>query len=241
VNSPLNILVVIASNSEYKLLAKYLETTPKTISSNKFKLFELINKNNHNKLTFLVTNIGVINATLTLSSYLENNNVDSLVNIGISGSYDLEKHPINSLCSIETDTFDEFGEKSSTSMQSLEEIKLSLNESALEYNQVTINNLSIDPSQILDMPVTKSIGNTVLGISSTKQVAHQRKNKWQASTESMECAAIIKTANYYNKPLSIIRAISNEAGDRNKKNWLVKPGLKSIAQLINQIYLLPSK
>ncbi|MCY2976125.1 MAG: futalosine hydrolase [Planctomycetota bacterium] len=56
-----------------------------------------------------------------------------------------------------------------------------------------------------------------------------------AVAEEMEGFAVAAACQLAGVPLSIVRGISNQAGDRNHKNWCVREAMESVVVLVNSL------
>ena len=56
-----------------------------------------------------------------------------------------------------------------------------------------------------------------------------------ATAEDMEAFGVAVACKLRGTPLTVVRGISNQAGDRNKKNWRVESALKSVAKLVRRL------
>jgi futalosine hydrolase len=67
-----------------------------------------------------------------------------------------------------------------------------------------------------------------------RQVALRRQRFGQCICEDMEGFPVAIAARQYNLPLSIIRGISNVAGDRARENWRIEDALQAAARLLQE-------
>ncbi len=70
---------------------------------------------------------------------------------------------------------------------------------------------------------------TVCAASATPAQAQLRQQRYGAAAEDMEGFAVAMACRLRDVPLTIIRGISNVAGDRDKANWRIKEALNSAA------------
>ena len=66
---------------------------------------------------------------------------------------------------------------------------------------------------------------------STDDVAHRLNKFPQAVAEDMEAFSVALACRMARIPLTVIRGISNMAGDRDKTNWNVAEALEAAAEL----------
>ena len=67
-------------------------------------------------------------------------------------------------------------------------------------------------------------------------VTHRLTKFPQAVAEDMEAYSVAMACGLNGIPLTIIRGISNEAGDRNKARWDVNGALTAAAECFNSLY-----
>ena len=82
---------------------------------------------------------------------------------------------------------------------------------------------------------------TLLSVAAASQDANdvglRKKFCPEAIAEDMEGFAVAVASRLEQLPLTIIRGISNVAGDRNKANWKVRPAMQSAVKLFHQLLL----
>ncbi len=65
--------------------------------------------------------------------------------------------------------------------------------------------------------------------------ARRRAEFWMAAVENMEGAAAAQTALWLGLPFTELRAVSNPAGERNKRNWCVREATNALARAFERI------
>ena len=70
---------------------------------------------------------------------------------------------------------------------------------------------------------------------SADDVAQRLVKHPQAIAEDMESYSVAAACRLLNVPVSVVRGISNEAGDRDKENWQVESALGAVAEIVNSI------
>jgi len=72
-------------------------------------------------------------------------------------------------------------------------------------------------------------------VSETREEAAELARRWQAAVENMEGAAVAQTAAIFGVGWAELRAISNEAGVRDKNKWNIPAALASLAKAFNTL------
>lgn len=182
---------------------------------------------------FLVCGVGILNASITLESYLAgHNNVSHVVNIGIAGSYDLHKMPMAAVCIASGELWPEYGARCGHYFADARELGFPLHRSkdgviwnSLDFdNQVFLEEAGLS----LESSWHEGFGITVAGVSTSKEHARQLQADYKGDMENMEGFALAYCCYLRSIPFMEIRTISNLAGSRNKKEWDFKGALKAL-------------
>ena len=109
-------------------------------------------------------------------------------------------------------------------------------------------------SQWQDVDPERSIGDTMLlanpapvtepplqlltvcsSATSPMEVAHRQSRFPSTVAEDMEGFSVAAACKLSNVPLTIVRGISNQAGDREKQNWRIEEAMLSVAEVCRKI------
>jgi futalosine hydrolase len=195
----MKILLVAATKAEIEPLLTHFELNCN--HSNPNPIFE-----------YLITGVGMVATTFTLTKHLSTTHYDLIINAGIAGSFD--KHLKNgTLVHVVKDTFSEMGAEDHDSFITLTE---------LGYGQCTF---TFDTTNINLPKVTAITVNTVHGNAKSIEVIKARLNP---EIESMEGAAVYYVSKQFNIPCLQIRAISNLVEPRNKSNWTIGLAIQNL-------------
>ncbi len=185
---------------------------------------------------FLVCGMGLLNASIALEKFLSgNNSISHVINIGIAGSYDLQRIPMSAVCIASGELWPEYGARCGYYFADARELGFPLHRSE---DRVIWNHLDFDNQTFLketglglENSWHEGHGITVAGVSTSEEHARQLKKDFNGDMENMEGFALAYCCYLRSIPFMEIRTISNLAGSRNKSEWDFKGalgGLKSV-------------
>ena len=194
---------------------------------------------------FLLTGIGTTSTCYKLTKAIleakaENNPYTHIINIGIAGSFNLDKFSIGSLAIINKEYFGDLGfESKENGFQSLFEYGMydkdmppftsgalersKLDSSLEEFLSIYFNTNSSNYN------IGGGIGITVQKIITDNTKIEAIREKFSADIESMEGAAIYYVCLQEGIPTFEIRAISNKVGVRDKSEWNISLALRNLS------------
>ncbi len=158
------------------------------------------------KITLLFSGTGSAALMLSLTEELVKSKPDTMLFFGFAGSYRRDL-PLGSLVEVRENIFGDVG----TSGKSLEQMGLPFSYKKTELN---ISLLKSSQKGLRELTYNK--------VSESFAEAEARKKRWNGDLESMEGAAFFVLGKYFEIPFRMFRAISNYAGERNKKNWEIR-------------------
>ena len=91
------------------------------------------------------------------------------------------------------------------------------------------------PSGIDDNSVRNLILTVTNAAAESSDCAHRLKYFPMATAEDMEAFGVAVACKLRGIPLTVVRGISNHAGDRDKNNWQVEPALQSVAEIVRTL------
>ena len=201
----------------------------------------------HHRVDLVLTGIGVASTAykITRQIYLarrEGQPYDVAVNVGLAGSYDLEKFPLGSAGIIEAEHFGDLGIEldASAGFQTLFDYKI-LESETFPYKggallrSMTMANLTADGDAGLLERIEnfaalfpKAVGVTVQTFSGNPQKVETVYSKFSPQIESMEGAAFYYVCIWEHLPALELRSISNEVGERDRTKWDASKALKAL-------------
>ncbi len=172
-------------------------------------------------LPVIVTGVGAVNATYSLTRFLDRNEVKQIVVCGIGGAYPGSGLEIGSVVCAESECYGDLGASSPDGF---------LDMPALGF-PVIPGGGSILPMQIF--PASQRAPfitmNTCTG---TDDAARAIVSRTGGAVESMEGAAIAHVAALSGIPVGEIRAISNLVGNRDRGAWRVGEAAQAAQQAL---------
>lgn len=171
-----------------------------------------------NNVEFLITGAGIPNTILQLTTHLNNNKYDLIINIGICGSFK-KKYNIGDVVEITKDNFTEIGFQDREDFVSLD-------------NKFGINTTFQVPSATSLPKVNAITVNTVHGnLYSIDKII----NQFNPDVESMEGAACFMVCEHFNIPCIQIRAISNKVEERDLSKWNISLAVNNLNSSLMKI------
>ena len=160
-----------------------------------------INTNLFSTKSVLITGVGMVNTTFSLTHHLSANTYDIVVNMGIAGSFN-NSLMIGDVVEVVEDNFSEIGFQDG--------------ERFFKFTDFEVKDIFRVEGRTTLQQVKAITVNTVHGNedSITKIV-----NRLNPDVESMEGAAVFKVCKEFNIPCVQIRSISNKIEKRNIANW----------------------
>lgn len=172
---------------------------------------------------FLVTGVGMINTTFTLTKYLSNNDLpDRIINVGIGGAFNLDIE-IGQVVQVVKDRFSELGAEDNDSFLKADQMGLMKNE-----------DIEFESMQKLPGLIQVS-GITVNTVHGEEQSITQVTQLFNPDVESMEGAAVAFVAQQFGCEWIQIRSISNYVEPRNKDNWNIPIALGNLSEAVIQL------
>lgn len=173
------------------------------------------------KFDILITGVGMVATAFTLGQHLDANKYNTVVNVGIAGSFD-RSIALGELVNVVTDTFAELGAEDHDQFISLPQ--LGFGEHTFHTSPTDIPNLK----QVKAITVNKVHGNAT-SIANTIKL-------YQPEIESMEGAAVFYACQQTNVAVLQVRSISNYVEPRNRENWKIGLAIDNLnSWLINYL------
>ncbi len=183
----------------------------------------LFSINEHTHLQLLIHGVGVP-ATIFNLCQLEASSIASIMQVGISGSFNKELG-IGNVYLVGSDRFADIGIQNNNTFIDAYEMEL-INANELPYSNGWLLNLQHPvPFFFHGLSTVKSI--TVNTVSGSEEVISALQKKYSPTLESMEGAALHYVCLQKNIPFVQIRAISNYVQVRNKSKWDIPLAVKN--------------
>jgi futalosine hydrolase len=171
-----------------------------------------------------------LNAALEMGAALSRHEITGVVNLGLAGSYDLEKAPLGS-CVTGLDPTDCLADDTGFPFPQWE-----------GRGQRVVRRIGLDPvaaawSLELMLPSGQRMGTalTVAGVTGSRDRARILAGRFDALTESMEGFAIALACATRGLPFLEVRTISNAVGERDRDKWKLKQALQGLGAMLAKL------
>ena len=182
-------------------------------------------------VAFLITGIGLLNASYKLSVCVTNYKITGVINIGIAGSFDLTSPGLGDICVISREIWPEFGLLTGDTIlpRGLGFAQASINGEKI-WDTIDLCPDLAPKNMGISLPLSwpRVVSLTVAGVTGTQARARLLKQKYQAHIENMEGFALAYVCTLAQIPFLEIRTISNLVGTRDKKYWNINLALKKL-------------
>ena len=181
-------------------------------------------KKNFPNLEMLVTGVGMVKATFSLSSLIHLKKPDFVLHAGICGSFRTEI-PIGSVVNVINEEFADLGMDDKGKFIPYH-----------EKGDVDMDGKLINPTDYGDLFGLKSVhGITVNKTNGNKSTIEKVREQFDPDVESMEGAAVFYTCLKLGIPFCEIRAVSNFVEPRNINNWNIPLAIKNLTTVIPEV------
>jgi futalosine hydrolase len=182
------------------------------------------------KTSCLITGVGLMAATYSITKYLHTNPIDLVLQIGIAGSLDKDLQ-LNEVVCIKSDSVADLGVEENNEFKSLFDLKL-IGENDFPWDGGVLTN----NNSILEKCGLKIVnGITINEISTNQKRINWYKKKYNARIESMEGAGLHYVCLQEKVPFLQIRSISNYVGERDKSKWSMKQAIEILNNTLLKI------
>lgn len=194
---------------------------------------------------FLVTGVGPVNAALELGAALERFKPSGVVNLGVAGSFDLDRAPLGSAVAATAEILAEYGV---TGLDGLADA------SAFAFPQwegggrKVAERLALDPDRAaaamglaLAPGIARGPALTVAGVTGDFGRARALMARHGALAESMEGFTLALGCLTRGLPFLEVRTISNRVGERDRSKWTLKQALAGLEAVLAGLFANPLK
>ncbi|MBI1286712.1 MAG: futalosine hydrolase [Flavobacteriales bacterium] len=171
----------------------------------------------------LVTGVGMVATTFSLTQKLTASEFDLVLNIGIAGSFS-DEIELGEVVNVHTDRLVELGAEDHGKFLPADEMKLVDTKDLLFSSDVSVNGLR----NVAGITVNRVHGNA----ESIRKV----KEQFNPDVESMEGAAVGYVCSKIGIPWVQLRSVSNRVEPRNTANWNIPLAIKNLHQQVS-VYL----
>ena len=193
------------------------------------------------QVDFMLTGIGSTSTCYKVTKKLveaeaEGNRYALAVNIGIAGSYDLEKFPVGSTALVVKEHFGDVGFMTALGFQTLFDSK-TLDANMFPFKEGALEMLPL-PEYFNDIANTykRATGVTTQTITGDQKTVESLIKKYSPQIETMEGAAFFYVClNEYVKFIQI-RSVSNKVGEEDTAKWDTPKALASLKEALKEFF-----
>ena len=165
----------------------------------------------------IVTGVGMVNTTFSLTKILSEKDYDLVINMGVSGSFS-DEIKIGDVVEVVEDIFSEIGFENGNSFSEFTNFRIE-------------NSFKVDEKTNLK----KAKGITVNTVHGNEKTIAEIISRLSPDVESMEGAACFMACKQFKIPCIQIRAISNKVEKRNKENWNLDLAISNLNTEVEKI------
>jgi futalosine hydrolase len=193
----------------------------------------------------LVTGVGPVNAALELGAALERFRPSGVVNLGVAGSFDLERAPLGSTVAATAEILAEYGV---TGPDGLADASAFAFPQWAGGGRKVAERLALDPDEAagamglaLAPGFARGPALTVAGVTGDFGRARALAARHGALAESMEGFALALGCLTRGLPFLEVRTISNRVGERDRNNWTLKQALAGLEAVAAGLFRLTAQ
>lgn len=222
----MNILIVAATEMEIAPFLQHLQAHFKQLGNDVFF-------NEKHKIQVLITGVGMVATTFSLTQALCEKSFDVVLQTGVAGSFD-RNIPLGTVCMVGSELFGDLGAEDHYQYLDIFELGLEGQSNFPYINKQLVNNFTQIPFEI-NLPVVSALTiNTVTGSETT---AKARQKKYNCQLESMEGAAFHYVCLKMHIPFLQVRAISNYVEARDKSKWKMREAVGALNECMIMLLL----
>jgi futalosine hydrolase len=200
-------------------------------------VIDFINTQKTTNITVLITGVGMMATTYSLSRAIYQKRADFIIQAGVGGCLD-KRLPLSKVVFIENESLGDLGVEENASFKTLFDLRL-LDRNTFPWRDGKLSN---NIGALKSTGLTIADGVTVNEISTDSTRIDYYTNQLNASVESMEGAALHYVALQENIPFLQMRSLSNFVGERDKSKWVMDVAIanlnieleRTLTKLLNQ-------
>lgn len=177
----------------------------------------------------LITGVGLLAASYAITKAVARQKYDLVIQAGIAGAFN-EDLKLADVVVVSSETVGDSGVIEKESFHSLFDMGLT-NPHTCPWHEGKLKNEG--PFLLSRFPNVAGV--TVNEITTSPQRLHYYKTTIGAAIESMEGAALHYCCLMEGVPFLQLRAISNQAGERNKENWRIKEAINNLNKALQEV------
>ena len=188
----------------------------------------------------VVTGVGPVNAALEMGAALGRYDISGVVNLGVAGSFDLAKAPLESAVAASAEVYADYGVAGTDGLVDTAGFAFPQWEGG---EGRVLQRMELDPEAsartmglALSDGWTRGPALTVAGVTGSLERAHALAERHGALTESMEGFSLALACLTRRLPFLEVRTISNGVGERDRKKWKLKQALASLENVTARLF-----
>ena len=183
------------------------------------------------KVTTLVTGVGLTAATYQLTKHVLVNRPKLIIQAGIAGSLNADV-PLLKTVVVKNDCLGDLGVLETGQFKNIFDLGFE-EKDKLPWTDGKLLNQHEAILKLANLPIVNAV--TVQQITTEKKLIDHYKNDLGAQIETMEGAALHFVALMENIPFIQLRCISNFVGERNKENWKLQESIRQLNFELQQL------
>ena len=193
---------------------------------------EFLKTRNTKDVQILITGVGLMAATYSLTKTVLTKRPDFIIQAGIAGCLDTSL-PLSKIVLVENEVIGDLGVEELNGFHSLFDLKL-INPDQFPWKNGKLSN---------NIEILKQTGLTIVDAVSINEITtnpekiRMYRNQLKASVESMEGAALHYVGLMENIPFLQIRSLSNFVGERDKTKWVMGDAIANLNLELQRILL----
>jgi futalosine hydrolase len=194
----------------------------------------------------VVTGVGPLNASLEMGAALGRYEISGVINLGLAGSFDLERAPLGSAVAASAEVYPEYGVAGLDGMGGLVDDTEFPFPQWEDGGQRVMRRIELGPAAEawrlgLSLPAGQLLGTalTVAGITGCRDRALVLAEHFGALTENMEGFALALACATRGLPFLEVRTISNRVGERDRAKWKLKQAFRGLGTVLARLFSSP--
>lgn len=183
-----------------------------------------------NRPDVLITGVGLMAATYSLTKAVAMRRPDVLLQAGIAGTFD-ETQNLASVVAVKSETLGDAGVEERGRFRSLFDLSL-----ADENMRPWVKGKLVNGNDLLSTcGLGFADGVTVNEISTNKKRIRHYRKEYNAGVESLEGAALHYVGLLENLPFLQMRSLSNFIGERDKTKWMIRAAITNLNRELQRL------
>lgn len=175
------------------------------------------------EINHLVTGIGLVSTTYTLTKFLQKNKPDLMIQAGIAGCFD-KQIPLGSTFIVKKECIADMGVMENKFWKDAGELGF-VNADHIQFENSLLNSY-LPEAKNLNIPIVNGI--SINEISTDVNFINSIIHRYHPMVESMEGAAFHYTCLLENISFLQLRSVSNYIGERDKTKWLIETSIENL-------------